>query len=139
MWTCNLCSRSFKHANQVHYCSDKTVGDFLTGKTDHALALFDSLVEKLNEIGPIKCHATKTMIVMAAEVRFAYIITIGKNFIDIVLPFKVPYQDNLCFRKIAKVPGSDDYNHHLRLMFGHDLNEEVVGYLKKAYANGKIL
>lgn len=139
MWTCNQCNRTFKHTNQTHYCGDKTIGDFLIGKTDLTLNLFEHLIAKFEEIGPIKVYATKSMIVIAAAVRFAYIIKLGKDFIDVVLPFKTAYENNLRFRKIAQVPGSDDYNHHLRLMFPEDLNEEVFDYLKKAYANGKAI
>ncbi len=139
MWICSLCKRSFRNTNQAHYCCDQNVSDFLAGKSDFALTLLDKLVEKFEEIGPVKLHATKSMIVFAAPIRFAYIIQVGKTFIDMVLPFKEVYDDNLCFRKIALVPGTDDYNHHLRLMYVEDLNEEVVGYLKKAYANGKTI
>lgn len=139
MWTCTLCNRTFKKDNQAHYCGDQTVADFLAGKSEVGLALFDHLVAKLEEIGPIKLYATKTMLAISSDISFAYIIGIGKNFVDVVLPFKTLYENNLCFRKMAQVPGSDDYNHHLRLMFPEDLNEEVFGYLKKAYANGKTL
>lgn len=137
MWTCPLCSRPFKQTNQQHYCGDRTVGDFLKGKSDVSLALFDQLLVKLAEIGPIQLHATKSMIVLSAVTRFAFVINLGRNFVDIVLPFSEPYYDNLCFRKIGQVPGSNQYNHHLRIMFAEDLNEEVLGYLQKAYANGK--
>ncbi|RZL66719.1 MAG: hypothetical protein EOO93_05150 [Pedobacter sp.] len=109
------------------------------GKTETALQLFDCLIAKLEEIGPIKLHATKSMIVISADVKFAYIITLGKTFIDIVLPFKEPFDDNFCFRKIGLVPGTNHYNHHLRLMLPEDMNEEVFDYLKKAYAEGKNL
>lgn len=137
MWTCSLCSRSFKQVHQRHYCGGREVSDFLTGKSEVALALFDHLISKLEEIGPIQLHTTKSMIVISAPARFAYIINLGKSFINVVLPFKELYADNLCFRKMGQVPGSSDYNHHLRLMYPEDLNEEVFGYLQKAYANGK--
>jgi hypothetical protein len=137
MWTCNLCNRAFKRNNQSHYCGDKTVGHFLVGKSEHSLALFDELMSTLAKIGPVNCHATKSTIIIAADLGFAYIINIGKSFLDLVLPFKTIQENNLCFRKIGKVPGSNTYNHHLRLMFPEDLNEEVLSYLKKAYNNGK--
>ena len=139
MWTCQSCNRSFKNTNQAHYCGDKTVGDFLIGKSDVSLVLFDTLISKLEEFGPVKLHATKSMIVISAKIRFAYIINLGKTFIDVVLPFKALYEENLCFRKVALVPGSNDYNHHLRLMYSEDINQEVIHYLKKAYENGKNL
>jgi hypothetical protein len=75
------------------------------------------------------------MISIAARTRFAYVIQLGKNFIDIVFSFKQPFEDNLCFNKIKPVPGSDDYNHHLRLYLVADINDEVVKYMKMAYQN----
>jgi hypothetical protein len=73
------------------------------------------------------------MISFASRTRFAYIIQLGKNFIDVVFPFKQAYSDNLCFNKIKPVPGSDDFNHHFRMYFVEDINEEVRGYMKLAY------
>ena len=139
MWTCSFCNRSFNLQNQHHYCGDETVAHFLRGKSETALILFDQLISSFEEIGPIKLHATKSMIVISSNKGFAYITQFGKNFMDVVMPFKELYEDNLCFRKMVLVPGSDDYNHHLRLMHTNDVNEEVIYYLKKAYANGKNL
>lgn len=137
MWECHLCNRIFKNNHQAHFCADKTVGDFLTGKSDSSLALFDYFILRLEEIGPVKLYATKSMIVIAADTGFAYVINLGKNHIDVVLPYNEQYEDNLCFRKIAQVPGSNKYNHHLRIIYKEDINDEVFGFMKKAYANGK--
>jgi hypothetical protein len=137
MWSCPLCNRNFKNGNQAHYCGDKTISDFLFGKTDITLLLFDDLISNFEKIGPIRVYATKSMLVIATDTGFAYIINLGKNFIDIVLPFKELYVDNFCFRKMVKVPASNNYNHHLRIMHKEDINEEVLNYMKIAYANGK--
>lgn len=137
MWECPLCNRIFKKNQQPHFCGDKTVGDFLLGKSVSSQGLFDDLISKFEEIGPVKLHATKSMIVIAADTGFAYVINLGKNHIDIVLPFDELYEDNLCFRKMAQVPGSNKYNHHLRIMYKEDINDEVFEFMKKAYANGK--
>lgn len=139
MWNCNNCTRSFKNTNQKHYCGDKTVDDFLINKTESSLALLDHLIAKFEEIGPIQLHATKSTIVISREKGFAYVTNIGKNFVDVVFPFKELYEDNLCFRKIALVPGSNDYNHHFRIIMPEDINKEVFDYMKKAYTNGKKL
>ena len=139
MWTCSLCNHSFSNNNQQHYCTNKTVGEYLAGKTVVSLGIFVHLISKFEEIGPIQLQATKSMIVISAAIKFAYIIAVGKNFVDLVLPFKKHFEDNLCFRKVALVPGSNDYNHHLRIMHPEDINEELFDYLKLAYANGKKL
>lgn len=137
MWICSLCNQEFVNTNQVHSCRDRVLADFLQGKPEHTIALFDHLVTEYKQIGDIKVHPAKSMISFAARTRFAYVIQIGKAFIDVVFPFKQAYEDNLCFNKIKPVPGSDDYNHHLRIFFKEDINDEVRMYMKMAYQNGQ--
>jgi hypothetical protein len=137
MWKCPLCELEFVRDNQVHSCHDSELADFLNGKSLHTLELFDNLVAafKLIDEG-IVTHPTKSMITFRLNKRFAYVTQLGKNFIDVVLPLKQAYADNLCFNKIKPVPGSDDYNHHLRLYFKEDINTEVMEYMRFAYHNG---
>ena len=135
MWTCPLCSRQFVNSNQQHSCNDKTLADFLKGKSPHTISLFWHFIERLEQIGNIAVQPTKTMIAFAAKTRFAYITRLGKDFIDIVFPFKEPYNDNLCFHKIAKVPGQQQFNHHFRMQSKEDANEEVQHFMKLAYDN----
>jgi len=137
MWTCPLCNLEFANTNQAHSCNDKTLADFLNGKSEHTLQLFNHLVSEYRQIGEVTLHPTKSMISFAARTRFAYIIQLGKNFIDVVFPFKQTYADNLCFNKIKPVPGSNDFNHHFRMYFMEDINDEVRGYMRIAYDNGK--
>jgi hypothetical protein len=69
--------------------------------------------------------------------RIAYITQLGGNFIHVVLPFDHPYTDNLCFQKIAQVPGDErQYNHHLRIYAEDDVNDEVIKFMKLAYTLG---
>jgi hypothetical protein len=136
MWLCPLCNQQFVKVNQTHSCNDKQLADFLAGKPQHTVDLFNHLVSEYRQIGEVSIHPTKSMIAFAARKRFAYVIQLGKAFIDVVLPFKQPYDDNLCFNKIKPVPGSDDFNHHIRLYNMDDINDEVRGYLKMAYQNG---
>jgi hypothetical protein len=136
MWICPLCNQQFVNNNQVHSCLDKGLSDFLAGKSAHTVELFGHLVMEYKQIGDVRVPPAKSMISFAARTRFAYVIQLGKNFVDVVFPFKQPYADNLCFNKIKPVPGSDDYNHHLRLYFKEDLNDEVKMYMKMAYNNG---
>jgi hypothetical protein len=76
------------------------------------------------------------MIAVAAKTRIAYVIQLGKTFVDVVFPFDKPYPDNLCFRKIAQVPGQQQFNHHLRIQEKADVNAEVKRFMKLAYEKG---
>lgn len=137
MWKCPLCELQFTRTNQVHSCHDKELADFINGKSLHTLQLFDHLAAEFMAIDQnITIHPTKSMISFRLNKRFAYVVQLGKNFIDVVLPFKQAYDENLCFNKIKLVPGSDDYNHHLRLYFTEDINDEVKNYMRLAYKNG---
>jgi Domain of unknown function (DUF5655) len=136
MWTCPLCGQQFKNTNQLHSCGDKVLADFLANKSTHTVSLFWHFVESYQRLGNITVHPTKSMIAIASKTRIAYVIQLGKNFMDVVFPFDKPYADNLCFRKIAQVPGQQQFNHHFRMMNTQDLNAEVKKFMKLAYTLG---
>lgn len=112
----------------------KTLNDFLAGKSDQTLALFQHFLLEYNKICEVTPHPTKTMIGIANDrKRIAWITQLGKNFVHIVFPFKKPHPDNLCFIKIAQVPGDDhQFNHHFRMYSKEDVNEEVKTFMKLA-------
>jgi Domain of unknown function (DUF5655) len=137
MWTCPLCGQPFVNNNQVHSCNDKTLNDFLKGKSAHTISLFWHFVQQYHQIGKITVHPTKSMIAFAGKTRIAYITRLGKDFIDVTFPFKKPHNDNLCFYKIAQVPGQQQFNHHFRMQSQEDLNEEVLSFMKLAFEEGR--
>lgn len=137
MWICPQCGQKFVNNNQVHSCGDKVLADFLHNKPSHTVSLFWHFVESFQEIGKVTVHPTKSMIAFAAKTRIAYVIQLGKNFVDVIFPFDKPYPDNLCFRKIAQVPGQHQYNHHFRIMHMEDVNREVKKFMKLAYDLGR--
>lgn len=115
----------------------KKIGDFLSGKSDHTKELFHHFINEYGKIGLITVHPAKTMIGIANDKkRIAWITQFGRNFIHIVFPFTKPYSDNLCFQKIARVPGGGhQFNHHFRMLHKDDINDEVKYFMKLAYYN----
>jgi hypothetical protein len=109
----------------------------LSGKSVHSSALLGCFVQAFQEIGNVTLHPAKTMIGIATpRKQIAYVTQIGKNFIHVVFPFTDPYPDNLCFQKIAKVPGQNQFNHHFRMLHTEDINEEVKKFMRMAYDFG---
>ncbi|RYD76769.1 MAG: hypothetical protein EOP55_10745 [Sphingobacteriales bacterium] len=108
------------------------LAEFLNGKTEYAIALFRFFVDECNKLSSVKLRPLKSMIAIESATKFAYVSQLGKNFIHVVIPFNKPYQDNLCFSKIAQVPGTNQYNHHLRIYYKDDVNDEVKGFLRMA-------
>jgi hypothetical protein len=136
MWICPFCKQKFVKTNQVHSCGDKVLDDFLNNKSEHTVELFWHFADSFQQLGNVTIHPTKSMIGFTAKTRMAYVIRLGKNFVDVVFPFDQAYTENLCFHKIAQVPGTQQYNHHLRLLDKKDLNAEVKKFMKLAYAKG---
>lgn len=115
-----------KHSPDIQY--------FIAGKSAHTLQLFDHFVERFAEIGDLKVEATKTMIgISNGHKRIAWVTQLGKNFIHVVFPFDQLYEDNWCFQKIGQVPGSKQFNHHFRMLETNDVNDEVMGFMRKAF------
>ena len=113
---------------------NKTIQDFLKGKTDRTLELYHHFINEYKKLGAVTLHPAKTMIGIANDKkRIAWITQLGKNFIHVVFPFKQPYPDNLCFQKIAQVPGdAHQFNHHFRMYYIEDVNDEVKKFMKMA-------
>jgi hypothetical protein len=119
--------------------SEKSLDEFLKGKSELTLSLFNHFIDEFQRVGTVTIHPAKTMIGIAtSRKRIAYITQLGKNFIHVVFPFEKPYPENLCFQKIANVPGDDkQYNHHFRMLAKEDLNKEVISFMKLAYKLGR--
>lgn len=114
--------------------ADKTIADFFTGKPAHTVELYHHFIDTFKTIGMIEPGAAKTMIgISNAHKRIAWVTQLGKNFIHVVFPFSTPHEDNLCFTKIAQVPGTNQFNHHFRMLYKEDVNNEVMKFMKMAY------
>lgn len=116
----------------------KSTADFLSGKSAIPVGLFNHFVSQYQRIGNVTVHPAKTMIGIATpRKRIAYVTQLGKNFVHVVFPFEKAYEDNLCFQKIAQVPGEKQFNHHFRMYSKEDVNEEVLTFMRLAFELGR--
>ena len=114
--------------------SHPQIANFLAGKSAHTLMLYHNFLAEFEKIGEISVEATKTMIgISNTNKRIAWITQCGKNFIHVVFPLREPHHDNMCFQKVAQVPGSNQFNHHLRVLQPDDINDEVLSFMRMAY------
>jgi Domain of unknown function (DUF5655) len=115
-----------------------SIEDHLARKSIHTRELFFHFLAEFEKAGKITVHPAKTMIGIATpRKRIAYVTQLGKDFIHVVFMFETPHHDNLCFQKIAQVPGeAKQYNHHFRMLAKEDINAEVKKFMKLAYVEG---
>lgn len=110
-----------------------SIASFFSGKSEYTLELFHHFIAEFETLGTIALYPTKTMIAVDnGHKRIAWITQLGKNFIHVVFPFNQPFHDNLCFQKVGQVPGSNQFNHHFRMLNKEDLNEEVKLFMRMA-------
>jgi hypothetical protein len=131
----DFCLTIFNFQNPAVESSETELSAFLNGKSEHTLMLFHHFVNQFKSVGNITLHPAKTMIgISNVNKRIAWVTQLGKSFIHVVFPFKQDYPDNLCFQKIAQVPGdAQQFNHHFRMLNAEDVNTEVIEFMKLAY------
>ena len=119
--------------------NEKSLNDFLEGKSRHTVDLFQYFTQQFQKVGKVEILPAKTMIGIAtSRKRIAYVTQLGKDFIHVVFPFTKAHEDNLCFQKIAPVPGdAKQFNHHFRMVRREDVNDEVRRFMKLAYDEGR--
>lgn len=116
--------------------NDPLLHAFIAGKSAQTMALLHHFIAQYEKLGKIYLYPTKSMIGIGInDKRVAWVTQLRKNFVHIVFPFEKACPDNLCFQKIAQVPGdSGQFNHHFRMYLPEDINEEVQGFMRMSLA-----
>ncbi|NLR80969.1 hypothetical protein [Chitinophaga eiseniae] len=111
---------------------DPLLTAFLTGKSEQALSLLRHFLQQYQQLGNVYLYPTKSMIgIGIGDRRVAWVNQLGKAFINVVFPFETPHPDNLCFTRIAQVPGdAHQFNHHFRMILPEDVNDEVLQFMR---------
>ena len=135
MWTCPKCGHKFYNKNQSHSCGNYTVDDFLKGKTEKSLDLFNFFISKYKKIGDFELHPVKTRIALLTKMRFCSVNKIGKDYVDIHFVLTQPYNDPLCFYRVDNL-ANKFFVHHIKIYSRKDLNTALKKYMKLAYNVG---
>jgi len=135
MWTCPRCGHQFYNKKQSHSCGGYTVDNFLKGKTEYAIGLFNDFLAEYRGIGPFELHPVKTRVALLAQMRFASINKIAADHIDIHLVLTESYKHTLCFYKIDKL-ANRFFVHHARIYDHEDFTAELHYFMEKAYHVG---
>ncbi len=139
MWTCPKCRHQFYNKNQSHSCGSYTVDDFLRGKADESIRLFESFLQAYRRIGPFELHPVKTRVALLTQMRFCSINKIGSNYIDIHLVLVQPFAGAACFYKIENL-ADRFFVHHARLYKDCDITSaELMKFMEMAWQTGQRL
>ncbi|MGZ3777609.1 MAG: hypothetical protein ACXVI9_08410 [Mucilaginibacter sp.] len=67
------CEHQFYNKNQSHSCGGYTVDDFLKGKTEYSIGLFNDFPAEYRKIGLFEIHPVKTRVALLTRMRFCSI------------------------------------------------------------------
>jgi hypothetical protein len=135
MWICPKCGHKFYNKNQSHSCGNYSVANFLNGKTEKAIDLFNYFIAAYKKVGDFELHPVKTRVALLTQMRFCSINKIGNDFIDVHFVLTKPYEDNLCFYRIDNL-GDRFFVHHMKILNRSDINPEVKKFMRLAYNIG---
>ena len=135
LWTCPKCDRQFANRNQEHSCVRRTVEDFLKGKGAYGRELFAALTDAALAVGSVTFAPAKTRVGLQARMIFASINRLSDDRLDahVVLARRL---DHPRFFKIESI-SPRNHVHHFRITRVEDVDSEVVGWLREAYAVGE--
>ena len=133
LWRCSKCRRQFANRNQSHACGRYSLASHFAGKPPVVRAVFEAVLTAVRRHGPVTVLPEKTRIAFQVRMSFAQL-TPRRQWVDghVVLARRVEHGR---FRKIETI-SRRNHVHHFRLFTPADVDAEVSGWLKEAYAVG---
>jgi hypothetical protein len=131
LWTCPRCGARLVTKNLSHSCGAHSIDKFLDGKTEAGRDLFARFAALIATCGPHSLAPAKTRVAFMAQVRFASVNRVSRDYIDVhfVLPEAI---DNPRFRRVEHLGRL--YVHHLRLRRRQEFDRELAAWLERSYA-----
>lgn len=134
LWACPACGRGFANRNQSHACGRHALEAHFAGRPPEVRALYDALLRRIQDIGPVTVLPEKTRI--AFQVRMSFAVAIPRRaWLDghLVLARRV---EGPLFRRIDTI-SPRNHVHRFRLRIASDLTPEFDALLREAYAVGE--
>lgn len=134
LWTCPACGRPFANRGQPHSCVIASVDEHLRGKGELAEALYRRFEAAVRACGPVVLAPAKTRIGFQVRMIFAAV-SVWADRLDghVVLARRLEHPR---FTRIDSL-SPRNHVHHFRLRHPAEIDDEVRGWLREAYAVGE--
>jgi len=134
LWKCPECGHVFVNRNQWHSCKRYTLAEPLSKGGSLARELFAQVRKAVASVGPTNVQAYRDKVSFLVRVRFLSV-TPRKRWID--LGFWLPRRiESARWRKVETLTPTD-HVHVLRVRAASDIDDEVIGWIREAYAVGE--
>lgn len=129
-WTCPNCKHTFKNTKQGHSCVVKNLVEHFINKDPSVRATYDRLASTLKTFGNFQISPVINAILFSSESTFLAVKPKSK-WLD--LEFVLDYQaDEFPIHKMVQV-SKTRYAHFVRIQNPEEVDEQLIGWIKKAY------
>jgi hypothetical protein len=134
LWRCPSCRRRFANRRQTHTCAPLELSHHFAGKPPLIRALYRAVLARVRACGPVIVQAEKTRIAFQVRMSFAQV-TPRRQWLDghVVLACRLEHPR---FRKVETL-SPRCHVHHFRLTALADVDDQLEGWLRAAYAVGQ--
>ncbi|MFC2101057.1 DUF5655 domain-containing protein [Bacteroidota bacterium] len=129
-WTCPECKRSFKNKNQDHSCVVIKIDAHFIDKSTTSKYLYDHLIKQVRDFGEVKVSAVVNAIICSTKSTFL-VIKPKKNWIDIEFLLDEMIEEFPVY-KTGKA-SSKRFAHFVRIENVNEIDEQLLGWLKRSY------
>jgi len=134
LWECPKCGHVFVNTNQWHSCRRYSLDDAFASSSAPVRELFERLRDLVESVGPVRVQAYRDHVAFIVRVRFMGA-TPKKKWLDVGFWFNRRI-DNPRFHKVETLTPSD-HIHLLRVTAVEELDDEVLGWIRKGHAVGE--
>ncbi len=135
MWTCPECGRQFVTANTWHSCGYYDLEEHFSGKDPIVRQIFTTLVEAVEQAGPVTVYAQKTRIVFQVRTRFAAIFT-RRRWLILQIWLK-RQAEHLLLQRVERYTYRD-FGHVIRIQQPEEIDDQLIELLHESYAMGSV-
>ena len=129
-WSCPRCGRSFHRKDQPHSCELRDIESHFTGKSDHLRPLYELLVGRIRDFGPVKISPVKNAIIISAKTTFLAIKP-RRGHLELEFLLDHPVED---FPITQSVRASmNRYAHFIKVDRREDINDQLMDWLLQSY------
>src|SRR5882724_5055740 len=134
LWHCPKCDRPFANRNQSHSCGQYSVKDFLVGKNENSIGLFNRFREMIESCGPVILAPAKTRVGFQVRMIFASVNRLNDDGLFAHVVFARRFEHP----RFTKVESFSPRNHanNFRIQALEELDDEVLEWMRESYRVG---
>ncbi len=131
LWTCSKCGRRFAKSKQWHSCQAQSTSHHFRGKEARLKQTYETLIARLQALGPLRVDAVKSSINFASTYHFGGVsvrkdhLRLGFLSDDVIENQRIVRTEKLGPKKVA---------HRVILSSPSDVDDQLVSWLARAYA-----